>query len=150
MKTKDELRALAVEKWNADIPTLDKYILEAEDKTYEYFMWTLVWQEVVMYILLYRQVEFEDFQVIVDRRGFNEIQTAYLKEMLIHIGIGEILSGTSKDPAIEIAEGKAQEVEREYTKIDLSADFKLSDDIKPEDVWFPTAGTKRNIASEEE
>jgi hypothetical protein len=123
MKTKDELRELAVAKWNVDIPLLNKYILEAEDKGRECFMWELVWQEIVMYTLLQRQVEFEDFQIIVERRGFNEAQKTYLKEMLIHIGIGDILSGQL--PAVlEAAEKKAQEAEDEYTKKEVAPDEK--------------------------
>jgi len=114
MKTKDELREAAVAKWNADIPMLEKHILDAEDKDNEFFKWAILWQEVVMYILLDRQVEFEDYQIIVDRRGFNEKQRVYLKEMLIHIGIGEILSGQAV--VLEAAEKKALEVEKEYTK----------------------------------
>lgn len=146
MKTKDELRELAVAKWNADIPMLDKYIMEAEDKGREYFIWTLVWQEIAMYILLNRQVEFEDFQVIVDRRGFNDLQKAYLKEMLIHIGIGDILSGQSV-AVLDAAERKALEAEREYTKIEM--DFDLPDGVKPADVWFPpTDGDEIKVASD--
>jgi len=147
MKTKDELREAAVAKWNADIPMLDNYIREvaAEDATHELFMWGLVWQEVVMYILLDRQVEFEDYQIIVDRRGFNEKQRMYLKEMLIHIGIGEILSGQAA--VLEAAEKKALEAEKEYTKIEMICN--LPDGIKPEDVWFPVAGVQRRVAPDE-
>lgn len=122
MKTNDELRELAIAKWNEDIPRLEQLILATEDQGHEYFMWTLVWQEIAMYILLGRQVEFEDFQIIVDRRGFPDVQKSYLKEMLIHIGIGEILSGQAA--VLEAAEQKAQESELEYTKKEVASDDK--------------------------
>lgn len=116
MKTKIELQKLAVEKWNKDIPRLQKYlenIIEryGELSAKDVLDVQLIWQEILMYIMLGREVELEDYQIIIERRGFSEFISNYLKEMLIEIGIGNLLK---TDPVIDAAEKKAQEVEQEY------------------------------------
>jgi hypothetical protein len=88
-----ELRDKAVVKWNADIPRIEGYIKSAGDLPHNQFMWdTIVWQEILMYMMMERPVEFEDFQFIVDRRGLDENMKNYLKEMLIFLGIGNYLN----------------------------------------------------------
>lgn len=70
----------AVDKWNRDLHIITKNIHSPEDL----FKWDqLVWQEIDMYIRLNKV---EDFSYICDRRGFNNEQRAYLKEMLEYMG----------------------------------------------------------------
>lgn len=80
----------AVIKWNNDLPEINKKIKNEDD----YFKWNqLVWQEIWMFISLAEQVTEDDFLWICDRRGFTKDMANYLKEMLIHVGIGKSLKG---------------------------------------------------------
>ena len=127
MKTVDELRKMAADKWNDDIPRIEAFIKDSPEKQHAAFMWdAIVWQEILMYIFMKRQVEFDDFHLIVDRRGLDANMASYLKEMLIYLGIGDIFVNSDSvamaKAVLEAAERKAQEVERKYAPKDFKAE----------------------------
>jgi hypothetical protein len=57
------------------------------------FYWSqLVWQEVWMYISLAVQVDWDEYEALCKRRGFDAMMREYLAAMLIHVGLGRKLT----------------------------------------------------------
>lgn len=111
-KVASERLANAAKKWSEDAERIVKAIEDAtgdhvlgladdlreiRDKTWVMLQWSqLVWQEIWMFISLGKQVTNDDLYWISNRRGFDTPMRAYLKEMLIFVGLGELLE--SFDP----------------------------------------------------
>jgi len=79
----------AVSFWNASVSTICASITHSRDKDMAYFKWSqLVWQEIVMYISLDKQVvDDNELCWICRRRGFTRYQRRFLKQALCHIGL---------------------------------------------------------------
>lgn len=80
----DDRFTKAVKWWNERIPYITERIKEDKDKD-SMFKWKqLVWQEIRMYCRIGRvdRIELSD---LCDRRGFNNVQRAFLEEALKHV-----------------------------------------------------------------
>ena len=85
----------AASKWNGDLQRIVEYAADAEDGC---FRWNhLVWQEIMMWIRLDKQVTEEDFTWMAERRGFDQMMCQYLLEMLRHVGLSKLLPAMVKD-----------------------------------------------------
>lgn len=84
-------RVKACRKWNSDRDYITSRI-QSGDYKITGFKWNqLVWQEIDMYIRLMEQVDPNEFSELCNRRGFSNDMRSYLKDMLIHVGLGKEL-----------------------------------------------------------
>ena len=92
MKTTEVIRSKrildVVEWWNARVDFMEQIIEAAEDPIQEHFKWAqLVWQEIVMWIQIGKEIEADDMEFICDRRGFSAVQRQTLKDAMAHVGL---------------------------------------------------------------
>ena len=92
----------AINKWNKDIPYIQKCIDEDNKvlpeipegesyRTHRLFYWQqLVWQEVKMYIRIGQPVDLKEFIQLCSRRGFTLNEQNYLRDLLRHVGLWKI------------------------------------------------------------
>ncbi len=55
------------------------------------FKWSLVRQECEMYCLIGEVVEAEEFELLCERRGFDQDMKEYIRGMMEHVGLGDNL-----------------------------------------------------------
>jgi hypothetical protein len=80
-----------------------------EDRQDKLFKWTLVKQEIKMWMMIGEQVEREDWQNMCKRRGFSTKQKYFIIDCLIHIGLGKKLS----TPLVQAMRGLDAEMDLE-------------------------------------
>lgn len=83
---RDRRMKKAVKKWNADLDYINRKIGTSEKLLFSWHQ--LVWQEIDMWIRMgdpYKPKE--EFIELVNRRGFDLDQRAYLREMMQHVGM---------------------------------------------------------------
>ncbi len=83
----------AREKWNKDVNIIINYINSSKKKDATFYWSQLVWQEITMYIKIGEQVRKDDFNWLVNRRGFDKDMINYLRNMLIYVGLGKNIKG---------------------------------------------------------
>ena len=92
-----------IEEWNKRVSQmnsdLEKDRIDFPNDENINFKWILLNQEILMWISLccgdnveYNQVPLDDFNFIVNRRGFTPRITSFLRDILKDIGIGDELS----------------------------------------------------------
>lgn len=108
MNKKQKLLNKYIEYWNSKITCLQSHFdndkIEFKNDENLEFKWTqLIQQEIMMYISLCsennsedNQVQLEDFNILIKRRGFTPRMINTLKEVLVNIGIGNDLKGDIK------------------------------------------------------
>lgn len=55
------------------------------------FKWSLVRQECEMYCLIGEEVEVEEFELLCERRGFDQDMKEYIRGIMEHVGLGNNL-----------------------------------------------------------
>jgi len=66
-------------KWTSDMWAISE-IARLSKREFHWFR--LIYQEIVMYIKIGEKITVDDLQWLITRRGFNKIESNYLKEML--------------------------------------------------------------------
>lgn len=110
----EKIHNLYVEYWNSHLDDIKKILEEdmkefPKDENISFKLNQLVTQEIEMWIRLgcnsaaiidcencmykIRQVRSDDFEFIIERRGFTPKQIKLLREILVYIGIGENIKG---------------------------------------------------------
>jgi hypothetical protein len=96
LRIKQKIRLwFAIRKWNRDVPFISNCIRTSTTDDAQFKWVQLVWQEIWMWIALGKQVPQKEFDLICDRRGFDDPMQKYLREMLRHVCMGSKLSETT-------------------------------------------------------
>lgn len=81
--------AKVAKKWNSDLKQMNIWAKETKDGLWKWDQ--LVWQEIIMWVSMNKQVGQKELDHICEIRGLDENMTDYLREMMKHIGLGKEL-----------------------------------------------------------
>lgn len=77
-----------VTHWNANLPHMREMYDECDDEDTR-FKWTLIKQEIEMFMMLAKVVSISDIDWLSDRRGFTQEQKDFLIDLVNATGIGD-------------------------------------------------------------